>query len=242
MLGQVPSFGRNPRGSPDFLPYPVPKACQRRGLSTWVPICLRVARSAWSPKAALALGCSLTPGLRVTFGRVTCMARVASVSGLWTLGFLLSCGVRAWFWGSPSPGFSWCGLRVWYMSGLGVSPARFRPWLGLAVCAAGCGLPLVRACSGWGSVCVCLGAGCGAGGGYEGRGVAPFPPFSAWGCGLCPGVGWDVALPLLSGVRGWCVWVRVLFVPGWSCSGRVVRGPGWVSLDACPVDGVSPAV
>ena len=81
MLTHVPSFGRNPRGSPDFLTYPVPKACQRRGLGTWVPRCLGVARSASSPKAAQALGCSLTPRLRVTFGRVTCMARAASVPG-----------------------------------------------------------------------------------------------------------------------------------------------------------------
>ena len=27
MLAHVPSFGRNPRGSPDFLAYPVSKAC-----------------------------------------------------------------------------------------------------------------------------------------------------------------------------------------------------------------------
>ena len=27
MLAHVPSFGRNPRGSTDFLAYPVPKAC-----------------------------------------------------------------------------------------------------------------------------------------------------------------------------------------------------------------------
>ena len=27
MLAHVPSFGQNPRGSPDFLAYPVPKAC-----------------------------------------------------------------------------------------------------------------------------------------------------------------------------------------------------------------------
>ena len=49
-----------------------------------------------SPKAAQALGCSLTPGLRISFGRVTCMARAASVPGLWTLGFLLLCGVCVW--------------------------------------------------------------------------------------------------------------------------------------------------
>ena len=45
----------------------------------WVVAC-----SASSPKAAQALGCSLTPGLRISFGRVTCMARAASVPGLCT--------------------------------------------------------------------------------------------------------------------------------------------------------------
>ena len=62
-------------------------------LGTGVPRRLRVARSVSSPKAAQALGCSLTPGLRISFGRVTCMARAASVPGLWTLGFLLLYGV-----------------------------------------------------------------------------------------------------------------------------------------------------
>ena len=55
MLAHVPSFGRNPRGSPDFLAYPVPKACMHV-LGTRVPRRLGVARSALSPKAALALG------------------------------------------------------------------------------------------------------------------------------------------------------------------------------------------
>ena len=95
MLAHVPSFGRNPRGSPDFLAYPVPKACMHV-LGTRHPRCLGVARSASSPKAAQALGCSLTPGLRISFGRVTCMARAASVPGLWALGFLLLCGVCIW--------------------------------------------------------------------------------------------------------------------------------------------------
>ena len=45
---------------PDFLAYPVPNACMHvRG--TRVPRRLGVARSASSPKAAQALGCSLTP-------------------------------------------------------------------------------------------------------------------------------------------------------------------------------------
>ena len=95
MLAHVPSFGRNPRGSPDFLAYPVPKACMHV-LGTRVPRRLGVARSASSPKAAQALGCSLTPGLRISFGRVTCMARAASVPGLRALGFLLLCGVCVW--------------------------------------------------------------------------------------------------------------------------------------------------
>ena len=95
MLAHVPSFGRNPRGSPDFLAYPVPKACMHI-LGTRVPRRLGVARSASSPKAAQALGCSLTPGLRILFGRVTCMAQAASVPGLWALGVLLLCGVCVW--------------------------------------------------------------------------------------------------------------------------------------------------
>ena len=78
-----------------FLAYPVPKACMHV-LGTRVPRRLGVARSASSPKAAQALGCSLTPGLRISFGRVTCMARAASVPGLWALGFLLLCGVCVW--------------------------------------------------------------------------------------------------------------------------------------------------
>ena len=97
MLAQVLSFGRNPRGSPDFLAYSVPKACMHV-LGTGVLRPLVVARSALSPKAAQALGCSLTPGLRISFGRVTCMARAASVPGLWTPGFLLLCGACVWVW------------------------------------------------------------------------------------------------------------------------------------------------
>ena len=94
MLAHVPSFLQNPRGSPDFLAHPVPEACMRV-LGTGVPRRLGVARSASSPKTAQALGCSLTPGLWISFCRVTCMARAASVPGLWTLGFLLLCGVCA---------------------------------------------------------------------------------------------------------------------------------------------------
>ena len=95
MLARIPSFGQNPRGSPDFLAYPVPRACVHV-LGTWIPRCLGLARCASSPKAALALGCSLTPVVRISFGRVTCTARAALVPGQWTPGFLLLCGVCVW--------------------------------------------------------------------------------------------------------------------------------------------------
>ena len=100
MLAHVPSLQLNPRGSLDFLAYAAPKACMHV-LCTGVLRCLGVARSASSPKAAQALGCSFTPGLLISFGRVTCMARSASVPGLWTLGLLLLCGACFWFWVSP---------------------------------------------------------------------------------------------------------------------------------------------
>ena len=129
MLAHVPSFGRNPRGSPDFLAYPVPKACMHV-LGTWVPRRLGVARSALSPKATLALGCSLTPGLRISFGRVTCMARAASVPGLWALGFLLLacfCGwVRVAFgcvWARFVVLSLFCRLFVVFVVGLWCRPA-----------------------------------------------------------------------------------------------------------------------
>ena len=97
MLAHVPSFGRTPRSPSDFLAYPVPKASMHV-LGTGVLRCLGVARSASSPKAALALGCSFTPGIRISFGRVICMARAASVPGLWTLGVVLLCGTCVLVW------------------------------------------------------------------------------------------------------------------------------------------------
>ena len=97
VLAHVPSFGRNSGGTPDFLAYPVPIACMQV-LGTGVPRCLGVAPSASSLKAAQALVCSLTPEPRIKFGRVTWMARAASVPWLWTLGFLLLCGASVWVW------------------------------------------------------------------------------------------------------------------------------------------------
>ena len=122
MLAYVPSFGRNLRGSPDFLAYPVPKACMHF-FGTRDPRHLGVARSASSPKAALALGCSLNPELRILIGRVTCMARAASVPGLWTLGFLLLCGACVW---------------VWVVLGFGLRLRPATPGWGVGVCMCSC--------------------------------------------------------------------------------------------------------
>ena len=150
MLAHVPSFGRNPRGSPDFLAYPVPKACMHV-LGTRVPRRLGVARSASSPKAAQALGCSLTPGLRISFGRVTCMARAASVPGQWTLGFLLLRGACVGVWEVVGFGFR---LRPALLPGvLGCVCALLAPshsWHGWAVwvCVFGLGFRLCSATPG----------------------------------------------------------------------------------------------
>ena len=54
MLVHFPSFWRNPRGSPHFLAYPVPKACMHV-LGTGVPRRLGVARYASSPKSSAGL-------------------------------------------------------------------------------------------------------------------------------------------------------------------------------------------
>ena len=177
MLAHVPSFGRNPRGSPDFLAYPVPKACMHV-LGTGVASCLGVARSASSPQAAQALGCSCTPGLRIPFGRVTCMARGASVPVLWTLGFLLLRGACVWVWvvlglvfrlGPATPGWGvgvcvrlcarsactpsllagLCGVGVWAWVRASAAPRHsLRGCRGLSLLV--CALRLYPATPGWG--------------------------------------------------------------------------------------------
>ena len=162
MLAHVPSFERNPRGSPDFLAYPVPKACMHV-LGTRVPRCLGVARSASTPRAAQALGCSLTPGLRISFGRVTCMARAASVAGLWTLGFLLLRGACVLVWVVVKFGFRLRPASPGWGVGVCVcfGPVLLAPrhsWLGCAawMCVFGLGFPLRPATPGsGGGVCVC---------------------------------------------------------------------------------------
>ena len=211
MLAHVPSFGRNPRGSPDFLAYPVPKACMHI-LGTRVPRRLGVARSASSPKAAQALECSLTPGLRISFGRVTCMARAASVPGLWALGFLLSFGVcvsvrLAVGCGFCLPRQSWLGSWVGVFGhGLWCCPSSvgclWCSWLGL-----GFGLLLGRV---W----------------FRGRPACP-PPFlvPARGVGVCAGPGSRLCPAFLGWVVGvcfffslWCFLFFFFFFALWSLS------------------------
>ena len=155
-------------------------------LGTGVLRHLGVLRSASSPKAAQALGCSLTPGLRISFGQVTCMAWAASVPRLWTLGFLLLCGACVWVWvvfglgfqlRPATPGWGYgvcvclCARSVCTppllagMCGVGVcAPARVsaaphHSWPGCAgVCVFVCPLRLYPATPGWGvrHACVCL--------------------------------------------------------------------------------------
>ena len=191
---------------------------------TRVPRCFGVAPSASSPKAAQALGCSLTSGLWISFGRVTCMARAASVPGLWTLGFLLLRGACVWVW--VVVGFRFRlrpASRGW---GVGVCvclcacsactppllagvcsvgvcawvPAAPRhSWLGCwVVCVRVCALCLHPATPGWGVRCGCVSFG------------------SGFGC----------SRPLLAGVLG-CVYacVRAPLVPRHSwlgCAARVL--------------------
>ena len=128
-----------------------------------------VAHSASSPKAALALGCSLTPGLRISFGRVTCMARAASVPGLWALGFLLLACVCGWVRVAVGRGFClllpvvagvlggcvwvrfvvlslFCRLFVVFVVGLWCRPA-------FGSCVVSCAFPLPPTVSGSGVRC-----------------------------------------------------------------------------------------
>ena len=254
MLAHVPSFGRNPRGSPDFLAYPVPKACMHV-LGTRVPRRLGVARSASSPKAALALGCSLTPGLRISFGRVTCMARAASVPGLWALGFLLLacvCGwVRVAFGGGfclPLPvvagvlgGCVWarfvvlslfCRLFVVFVVGLWCRPA-------FGICVVSCAFPLPPAVSGFGVRCGCA---CWARvsavprPSWLGCRVVFFALFFFFPVAWCPRPGLVVSPPV-SFLSGWaagfcffffCLLVSVLLFPLCRCSWLGVAGFGWL--------------
>ena len=166
-------------------------------LGTRVPRRLGVALSASSPKPAQALGCSLTPGLRISFGRVTCMARAASVPGLWTLGFLLFCGFRVWV--------------GWRLGVAFVNPASPGWGLGWVCLGTVCGIvPLVSAVCGvrgWASVSACSWDVCG----FVGAPLAPRRfrfRRAVWACVLGPGLG--CAQPFLTGLSG-CVFFFCAF-------------------------------
>ena len=255
MIAHVPSFGRNPRGSPDFLAYPVPKACMHV-LGTGVPRCLGVAHSASSPKAAQALGCSLTPRLQILFGRVTCMARAASVPGLWTLGFLLLSGVCALVrvafglgirlrpatpgWGegvcvclcarsacTPPLLAGVCGVGVCAWARVSAAPRH--SWLGCwGVCVFLCPLRLYPATPGWGLRRGCM---------SFGVRFRLHPATPGWGVGVfvCLCARSACTPPLLAGVCAVSVCVLGLWfllhsaTPGW---GVGVCGC-WCAHSAC---------
>ena len=189
---------------------------------------LGVERSASSPKAAQALGCSLTPGLRISFGRVTCMARAASVPGLWALGFLLLCGVCVLV-----------GLRL--VVGF-VNPASPGWGLGWVCLGTVCGvvplLPAVCGVRGWALVSACVWDVCGFL-----RASLALRRFrfrcAVWACVLGRGLG--CAPPFLAGLSG-CVFCPppfffgfVVSVAGCPCIGPCCPGPpipflsGWAA-------------
>ena len=209
MLAHLPSLARNPRGSPDFLAYPVLKACMHV-LGTRGPRCLGVARSASSPKAAQALGCSISPGLRISFGEFTCMARAASVPGLWTPGFLVLRGA--------------C-VSVWVVVGFGFQrrPTTPRWGVGVCVCLCACAACTPPLLSGVCSVGVCAWAR-----------VSAAPRHSWPGrfrvCVLVCALRFYPATPGWGVRRGCFAWARVLIAPHHSrlgCQGLclLVRAP-----------------
>ena len=196
-------------------------------LGTGVLRRLGVARSASSPKAALALGCSLTPSLRISFGRVTCMARAASVPGLWTLGFLLLCCACVW-------------VRVVLGLGFRLRPANPGWVVGVCVCScarSACTPPLLTWVCGVG-VCAwapVLAAPCHSWLRWWGLCVLVcalrlYPTSPGWAarCGcVCLASGFGCAPPLLGQVLGCvCVCVHAPLVPRHSWLGCAV----WVGV------------
>ena len=143
-------------------------------------------------------------------------------------------------------GFTLPWLLLIWVSGLVRVPVRVSACL-LPASVGACGVcGWMRAAPGLhllgkGSACVCFGTGCGAAGGYEGRGVALFPPFLAWGSGVCLRVQWDVSCPFLVGFAGGACCIGDLFVLQRSCPGRGACGPVWVFLYARPWGFFSPA-
>ena len=88
MLAHIPFFGAGPSG---FTGLPGVPRSEGMHACSWGSEVLGCRTLRLKSKTAQALGCSLTPGLRISFRGVTCTARGASVPGLWTLAFLLLC-------------------------------------------------------------------------------------------------------------------------------------------------------
>ena len=205
---------------------PFPKACMHV-LGTGVPSCFGVPRSASSPNTAQSLGCSLTPGLRISFGRVSCIARAASLPGLPTLGFPLLRSACVWvtvvlglgFQRRPAtPGWG-VGVRVplcarstrtppllarvcdvGVCAWVRVSAAPRHCWPGCrGWCPLVCALRLYPATPGWGvrCGCVCFGLGFGCAP-HSWLGVSPLC-VCLCACSTC-------TPPLLARVAAWmCV-------------------------------------
>ena len=212
-------------------------------LGTGVPRRLGVARSASSSKAAQALGCSLTARLRISFGRVTCMAWAASMPGLWTLGFLLLCGTCVWvlvvlglrFRLHPATAGWGDGVCVCLCARSACTPPLLAGLCGVGVCAWArvSAAPRHSWLGCWG-VCV-----------FVWRSACT-PPLLAGVCGVAVcawASSFGCAPPLLAGVFGCvCVCVRTPLVPRQSWLGCVVwacvLGLGFRLRPATPAWGV----
>ena len=227
-------------------------------LGTGVPRRLGVARSASRPKAAQALGRSPTPGLRISFGRVTCRARAASVPGLWTLGFLLLCGGCVWVWvvlglglrlRPATPGWGdgvcvclrarsactppllagVCGVGVCAWAWVSAAPRH--SWLGCwGVCVFVCALLLYHASprSGVRCGCVCLGSGFGCA-----------PQLQAGVCSVCVCV-LGLGFRLRAATAGWGVGVCVCLCVRSACTSPLLSRAccvgvcAWARVSASP--------
>ena len=174
-------------------------------LGTRVPRRLGVARSASSPKAAQALGCSLTPGLRISWhGLPQCPG-----CGHW-----VSHCCAAFVFGS--------GSRL----GVGfVNPASPGWGLGWVCLGTVCGVvPVVPGLSGvrgWAQVLARLSDVCG----FVRAPLAPccfWFRFAVWACVLGPGLG--CAPPFLAGMSG-CVFCAFSFLACCRLLGVPVSGP-----------------
>ena len=204
MLAHVPSFGRNPRGSPDFLAYAVPKACMHV-LGTGVPRCLGVARSAFESQSSAGLRMQpyprapdlIRPGHLHGTGSLSARAIDTGFPiVVWRLCLGLGSAVTPPFLAGVYVACVWA--RVWAL------PRHFR--LGFVVRAFGVGFGGNPATAGWGLGGVCLDTGFGCA-----------PPFLAWVRGVCV---WVWVSPAARFFRSWCWGVWPL-----ACAPSVSRQP-----------------